>query len=279
LMQAAFQEVTDNAVSKTINMANSATVEDVKNAYLMAWENGLKGITVYRDGCKETQVLTTGHSHEEKVNNLPSMENPLKVPAIKPELGIRQMTHAGNMHGHIALNPSKDYAPIEVFMELGNAGDEEAAAMEAYGRLTSLWLRSGGELEQIIAQLSDIGSGAGVATRDGGVHSIPQGFARALMKFQLMRKHYDIGDILTGKIDYDKLDEDISDILRKGGNNANELGNEKSENGNSTVYREKCPNPGCPGFWFVKKVVKNAILVVFLSVNLNIFSNTNTYKK
>lgn len=247
LIQAAFQRKTDNAVSKTINMPNFASVEDVRDAYFMAWKNNLKGITVYRDGCKEVQVLTTGHKKglEEIIG---SIENPLKVPRLKTQLGINQTTHFGNLHMSVTLDPKRDYAPIEAFAVLGNAGSEEAAAMEAYGRLTSLWLRSGGDLSSVIAQLKDIGSGAGVVTRDGGVHSLPMGFARALMKFQLMRERYDIGDILTGKHDHEKVMEEVSDILRgqdiSDAYEKKRLPEEIEVSNNKREISQKCPHCG-----------------------------------
>ncbi len=218
LMQAAFQEFTDNAVSKTINMRKEATVEDIKDAYFFAWKNNLKGITVYRDGSKEIQVLTTVHGNnlEKKVI---SAENPLKVPGIMPAIKIRQSTHEGNIHGQVVVDPRENYSPLEIFAELGNAGTQEAATMEALGRLGSYILRTGGKIDPIIAQLKDIGSGINVVTRDGGIQSLPMGYARMLMKFQVLKEKYNMEDFFAGKLDYDKIEEEISDILRTGKEN------------------------------------------------------------
>jgi ribonucleoside-diphosphate reductase alpha chain len=259
LMQAAFQSVTDNAVSKTINMPNLATVEDVKDAYFLAWKNNLKGITVYRDGSKDIQVLTTGHNK----NSLEeiSKENPLKVSAISPSLKLRQKTPFGNIHMHVVVDPGRDYAPIEVFSQLGNAGTEELATTEALGRLTSLYLRTGGNLDQIIAQLSDIGTGNGIATRDGGVHSLPMGFARGLKKFQKATEVYGIENLLLGKVDLDKVEGEISDMLRTGGNGdwdskrlpeendgiveLTSKFNEGNNENKKASYANRCPTEGC----------------------------------
>ena len=223
LMQSAFQEKTDNAVSKTINMREEATQEDVRGAYLLAWKTGTKGITIYRDGSKDVQVLETGKKRKEDAGSLEQLvvsSTPLKVPSIMPAIKLRQNTPYGNIHMQVIVDPKKGYSPLEVFAELGNGGSEENAAMEAYGRLTSLALREGIPIEKIIAQLKDIGSGNTPDTttirRDGGVYSLPMAFAKGLMKFLATKSLYDIEDVFLGRIDYGEMDKRISDFIRTG---------------------------------------------------------------
>ena len=239
-MQSAFQKHTDNAVSKTLNLKNNASIDDIKKAYFLAWKSGLKGITVYRDGSKSVQVLNAGH--EDKKEG--SMENPLKLSGIMPALRIRQVTPFGNMHVTLVLDPLKDYAPVETFGTIGNAGGIESATMEGIGRMSSLWLRSGGKLEKIIDQLEGIGSGMSSLSRDGGVQSLEMGFAQALKKYELARQKHAIEDILSGKIDLDNFENEISDILRK--STPNDFKEIKGEN--KKTYRQKCPSLGCSGF-------------------------------
>ena len=88
--------------------------------------------------------------------------------------------------------------------------------MEALGRLTSLWLRKKQPIDELIAQLKDIGSGTGIATRDGGVHSLPMGFARGLMKFEPAKKMFGVKKLLLGEVDYDEVEKRVSDFLRTG---------------------------------------------------------------
>ncbi|GIU68240.1 MAG: hypothetical protein KatS3mg001_090 [Candidatus Pacearchaeota archaeon] len=250
LMQAAFQEKTDNAVSKTINMKKEASVEDVKNAYMLAWKTGCKGITVYRDGSKEVQVLEVG-SKKTKENGLEkkvgTIENPLKIPGVAPAIKIKQRTPLGNMHVSIIIDPKRDYAPIETFGSLGNAGGTEAADIEAVGRLTSMWLRSGGPIEKIIEQLKNIGSGVATVSRDGEIQSLPMAFARALQKYQILREIGKIEDLLLGKVDLEEIDREVSDFLRKGKIKFN---NEENNNSNTAFVekldyiKEKCPDCG-----------------------------------
>jgi ribonucleoside-diphosphate reductase alpha chain len=149
-IQAAFQENTDNAVSKTINFRNDATVDDVAHAYWMAWELGCKGITVYRDGCRQEQVLTTGQT--ERVRSFAGA-----VPRPRPEVvrGETRVMTTGCGKLYITINLD-DQKPFEVFGNMGKAGGCAASQTEALARMISLALRSGIPAEHIIKQLKSI---------------------------------------------------------------------------------------------------------------------------
>jgi len=240
-VQAAFQRGVDNAVSKTINLPEEATEEDVRNCYLLAHEKGLKGITIYRNNCKANQVLSTG-KRKELLEEI-VLPLPRKISPIMPSVKIKQKTLEGNIHMEIVVDPKENYKPVEVFAQLGNAGSVESATMEALGRGTSLHLRRNLPLREHIEQYKDIGSGEGVITRDGEVTSLPMGYARGLMKFELMNEHYGIENILSGKVDYDELDREVSDMIRTG-KMQNENG--RSDSSNLSLSAKKTPKEKCP---------------------------------
>ena len=150
-MQAAFQRSTDNAVSKTINFPNAATREDIAHAYLLAYEDGLKGITIYRDGSRDVQVLTTGKKKEEE--KVEKARGPRKRS--KRTAGVTECVNTGCGHLYVTVN-SDDEGIIEVFAMLGKAGGCAAAQLESIGRLISLSLRSGVEVSQVVKHLRGI---------------------------------------------------------------------------------------------------------------------------
>ena len=185
-MQAAFQDSVDAGISKTINFPNSATREDVRMSYLLAWKLGCKGITVYRAGSREAEVLTTGVAgrggtdvEEDATTGLAVrprtiMDRPRSVQGVTE----RVRTGHGNMYVNITYY---DGRPFEVFSTLGKAGGCDSAQLEAISRLASLALRSGIATEQIIEQLRGITC---CPTWDDGtlVRSAPDAVALALSR-------------------------------------------------------------------------------------------------
>jgi len=150
-MQAAFQAYTDNAVSKTINFANNASVQDIRTAYELAYQLGCKGVTVYRDGSRENQVLSTGSGTQ-------SSRSEHKVaPRHRPEVthGITQRLETGCGHMYVTVNRD-EFGACEVFVQMGKVGGCASAQLEAIARLSSLAMRSSIKVESIIRQLKGI---------------------------------------------------------------------------------------------------------------------------
>lgn len=156
-MQAAFQKYTDNAVSKTINMPNHATRKDVENALLLAYELGCKGLTVYRDGSREEQVLKTKKTEkkrEERVLRKPEKYiEPRPRPKITTGRTIETRTGCGSLY--VTINEDEQ-GIAEVFVQLGKSGGCAASQTEAIGRLLSIALRSWVNPEALIRQLKGI---------------------------------------------------------------------------------------------------------------------------
>lgn len=176
-MQAAFQKYTDNAVSKTVNLPNSATQEDIWHIYWLAYELGCKGVTVYRDGCKSSQVLCTGETKSEDT------KESKKVSQVKdrPEViyGFTQKVQTGLGTLYLTVN-EVDGKPFEVFATIGRSGRSITAKAEAIGRLVSLALRSGIEVREIVKQLKGIGGEHPVFQKKGLLLSIPDAVAWVL---------------------------------------------------------------------------------------------------
>ncbi|MBU2258367.1 MAG: TSCPD domain-containing protein, partial [Candidatus Omnitrophica bacterium] len=156
-MQAAFQKYVHNAVSKTVNFHHDASVDEIRKSYLLAYELGCKGITIYRDRSREEQVLNIAHKDKKEAQEaiLPVKEI---APRPRPEVIIgtttKVATGCGNLY--VTINIDEEGNPFELFTQMGKAGGCAASQLEAIGRLVSLGFRSGIEVKSIIEQLRNI---------------------------------------------------------------------------------------------------------------------------
>jgi ribonucleoside-diphosphate reductase alpha chain len=196
-MQAAFQKYIDNAVSKTVNLPRDATVEDVMKVYSLANELGCKGVTIYRDGSKENQVLSFSQKDRRKDKFMSAVKE-------RPETLEGFTTKMKTGYGHLYVTVTEyDGKPFEVFATIGKSGRSTTAKTEAIGRLASLALRSGIKVNEIIDQLKGIGGEHPVFQNGGLVLSIPDAIARVL------DRRYISGDAVKGnhKSEYSLMGE------------------------------------------------------------------------
>ncbi len=180
-MQAAFQKFTDNAVSKTVNLPHDAAPEDVRKIYDIAYQLGCKGVTIYRDGSKENQVLSTGLTTSQDMGGVQSAVRE------RPETleGFTTKIRTGYGHLYVTVTEFNGY-PFEVFATIGKSGRSTTAKTEAIGRLVSLALRSGVEVGQIVEQLKGIGGEHPIFQEGGLVLSIPDAISRVLERRYLI---------------------------------------------------------------------------------------------
>jgi ribonucleoside-diphosphate reductase alpha chain len=246
-MQAAFQDWCDAAVSKTINMPREATVEDVKKAYLLAFDLKCKGITVYRDGSREDQVLNIGVSGAEKPQAV-HVEVPAEPAVLRPRprpdviTGRTQKILTG--YGALYVTVNEDEKGLfEVFAQIGRGGGYTASFTEGIARLASLCLRSGVPVDEIIDQLEGIRSPRIAVDHGERVFSIPDAIAKAIKRHIGMQKtgvqppvetFDELGGAVETDVELEKESRDAAELLRKG------LNPECPECGKSLVFEEGC---------------------------------------
>ncbi len=180
-IQAAFQKYTDNAVSKTINMPNSVSVDDVKEAYNYAYLKGLKGITVYRDGSRDIQVLVSASEDNKKIKREVFMRN----TTLK---GFTDKVKTSRGSLYVTVNTINN-KPIEVFANIGKSGGDVSALSEAIGRLISIALQNGVDVKNIINTLINITGAQPIWSNGKLIKSVPDAIAQVLKEhFQNMDK-------------------------------------------------------------------------------------------
>lgn len=186
-MQAVFQESTDNAVSKTVNLKKEATIEDVKDVFLQAYSLGCKGVTLYRDGSRDYQVLNIG-----KVNGKETLE---RVAAPRPEVtnGITQKFKTGCGNLYVTVNKDEDGNICEVFTNTGRAGGCPSQS-EATARLVSIALRSGVSTKEIVSQLKGIRCASTIRQKGLKVLSCPDAIGRLIEKVGKMNIETEVSE-------------------------------------------------------------------------------------
>lgn len=198
-MQAAFQKHCDASISKTINFKKEATIDDVSAVYSQAFEQGCKGITMYRDGCRKNQPMSlSSEKKSELAQEHGDMVKPMVMPEIMPAVSVKQITPFGNMHVKIVVDPS-DGREREVFAQLAKCGDLANSDLEAICRLISLYLRVNGSLRDVVSQLDGIGSSLTIPTKEGRISSLADGLARAIHKYWRAKEDTDMFRFLAGK--------------------------------------------------------------------------------
>jgi len=182
-MQAAFQKAgVDNAVSKTINMSPEVTPQDVIQSYLLAYNEGCKGVTIYRDRSRSKQILERDESYQDGKRVYFR-----QLPEIRRGSTWALTTPVGTLHA--TINEDEEGNPLETFFNVGKAGGDILAIAEGLGRLISLDLRTTPpklaiqKLQMIVEQLSGIGSSTSVGFGTKKVRSLPDGIANILQNY------------------------------------------------------------------------------------------------
>jgi ribonucleoside-diphosphate reductase alpha chain len=221
-MQSAFQAHTDSAISKTTNFPREASKEDVRKIYELAFELGCKGVTVYRDGSREGQVLSTGKTAQDATSEgaiqaeVSDLEEQLadareeahqlrvELEQVQHELAERDVKAGAARHKrqrpqalrgytmkmmsplgdlYVTINEDQQGRPFEVFCTLGKAGGAAMADAEAIGRLVSLALRSGIPIGRVKDQLRGISCDRAVGVGPNKVLSAPDAIGQAIERY------------------------------------------------------------------------------------------------
>ncbi|MDE2740559.1 MAG: adenosylcobalamin-dependent ribonucleoside-diphosphate reductase, partial [Gemmatimonadota bacterium] len=191
-MQGVIQKYTDSSISSTINLPEDITLETVADIYITAYKEGLKGVTVYREGSREGILQTEGQADKKEASaaEVPNYMGPdgflhrRRRPAVTA--GITERINTGEGKIYVTINED-EYGICEVFSTIGKSGGNAAAQSEAISRLISLVLSSGVDPQEVISELKGI-SGPNPVWENGElILSTPDAIGKAMERY-LQRK-------------------------------------------------------------------------------------------
>jgi len=232
-IQATFQKYTDNAVSKTINMPNHSSIDDIAQAYFMAYELGCKGMTVYRDGSRDIQLLTSLKKEKKQFVNLQEIERPILIGTT-----VKQKTPHGK--AFITLNCIKNspLKPYESFITIGKAGKDLPAIVEGIGRLISMAFKFGVPLKDVIEQLEGISGETQTGFGPQKIYSLPDAIAKGLAEASSQLMIQDEREKEEVLVEIDEYNEEVIDKMAISGNFCPECGE-------ALMFIEGCQKCNC----------------------------------
>ena len=276
LVQCAAQEGVDSAISKTVNAPTDATVEDTKDAFMLVYDGGAKGVTYYRDGTRAKQVLTTrednqgGEETENVEDTLETVRRKMaegeisaedlgldEGEAIQAELGtIKPVKRPKDLNGpttevntgygdlFVTINELSEGKPFEVFADIGKSGGYTESFTESTARLISLCLRSGIDPQEVVSQIEGIRSPKVAWDEGDQVYSVPDGIALAINRYLESNESYSTDDSLDTTVEIQgEVDETTEPDSNEG---VVDEQNENNEVDDTSQLIEDGEIPECP---------------------------------
>lgn len=273
-VQAIIQEYTDSSISKTVNAPNAHSVEDVKNLYMWAYDQGCKGITYMRDGSREG-VLSHGIANKKEVATSDNGQTKEQVPVHlrkRPNNlnGITRRIQTPVGHAFITINEDEKGNPFEVFVNVGKAGSDIMADAEAIGRLISLTLRIPSDYspkevaQQVINQLSGIGGSRQQGFGVNRIHSLGDAVSKVLAEYLGSESTYpEITENGNGRVKVNGNGRDVSETTEKEIKKTPEVIDQPSQSVQEieskrleTKSHDFCPKCGAASFVYEEGCIK-----------------------
>lgn len=223
-VQAIAQEYIDSSISKTVNAPNGHTVEDVQNLYMMAYDQGLKGVTYMRDGSRQGVLSRIEEPKKEIVVEKPAIPVTPRVPRPTVLNGVTYKADSPIGRMYVTINQDETDQPFEVFINNGKSGSDVMAMADALGRMISFVLRIHSpvprreRMREMVSELSGIGGSRSVGFGENRVRSLPDAVAKVLAKHSNFRVNGKVEDRITVPVEADAAGTSTGEVTETNGN-------------------------------------------------------------